>query len=426
MDVRSIVFSALRDQKITQRELNRILRAASEEDTELLTGLYQGNASFASPKLKAQLGDYLKTQNTALQGLQPALSGFSLRVGRAAVLCSSADGVLSGDELASAHKTLSERFGDEAASRILLRSIGVRAETITADGAQWLKDNYEPMAGHLDGIEALLIAYGAGQRVLDANENNVIDAGDIGLGANDENAEVFALDALLADRVRVAAAMVEAAYEMDAAGHPFELARTHAFSETFWQIEKEGHGVFALKEGVRPSDAMNDIFENPYDYGFECATALVIVYYRAVQRALGDEDFDRVFTKMRIGPWSYDRKLRRALFQRTPLSRYKAAPDHFDNTLPGDYAYIRNWDVSPESKKMGWQGENLIVLPNGLVYGHPFGISTVDTVIDYLNMHRNPGSTESASFQQVEQRLRPSVLEHDLLAEPPTRPRLSP
>ena len=52
--------------------------------------------------------------------------------------------------------------------------------------------------------------------------------------------------------------------------------------------------VIVIKEGVKPSDAMNAFQEGPTITG--CAEVCEFVYYRAIQALIGDEKFNYIFS----------------------------------------------------------------------------------------------------------------------------------
>jgi protein-glutamine gamma-glutamyltransferase len=172
---------------------------------------------------------------------------------------------------------------------------------------------------------------------------------------------------------------------MGRAGHDFALIKDHRANPAFFAVGDGG--VFTLKQGVEPADAVRDIFASPGKYGFECATAMVIVYYKAMLDLLGDEDFNRICGDLRIGPWAQEGDL--ASVKRSGGSGTEPASAASIAALkPGEYRYIRNWDVSAKGKAAGWQGENVIYLGQGKYYGHPFGVASAETIISHLNTHR--------------------------------------
>jgi protein-glutamine gamma-glutamyltransferase len=206
----------------------------------------------------------------------------------------------------------------------------------------------------------------------------------------------------LVDRATIGAALVQASLDLNKSGIDFELWQNHRFNPELWEPDALGAGTFHPKPGVRASEALLDIFENGERYGFECATAMVVVHYKAILDLIGPERFDRIGTDLIVGPWRYEWDL--ATVRRDKGSSMKpAAPERIGELRAGDYAYFKNWDVSPAGAAAGWKGENTIYLgkdENGvdLFYGHPFGVTTADKIVEHLNGHRNPGSTTSASM----------------------------
>lgn len=152
-------------------------------------------------------------------------------------------------------------------------------------------------------------------------------------------------------------------------------------NEYYWKRTSEGG--FLLKSSVAPSKAINDIFNNGRYYGTECATAIVIVYYKAVLDTFGAEAFDRIFTDIYLMDWQN-------LNGKLKVSTNRNPPEVF----PADCRYFKNPDVNPLTPE--WQGENAIDLGNRYYYGHGIGMSTGDNIIYALNRHRKPGSNVSA------------------------------
>jgi protein-glutamine gamma-glutamyltransferase len=221
---------------------------------------------------------------------------------------------------------------------------------------------------------------------------------------------VRALDRAVGDRRRIGQAMVKACEDMDRAKHEFALIKDQTFSSTFW--EGEGGGTFHIKPGVRPSDALKDIFANPAAYKFECATALVIVHEKAMLDLVGEADFDRLCPKLRIGPWETDDTFVEHVRSEGSALR-EASRDRRRTLRAGDYGYFKNWQVSDEGRDAGWQGENVIALGDGRFYGHPFGITDEKTIVDHLNAQRRFGAWKSAGLLDLRMELEPSILDED-------------
>ena len=157
----------------------------------------------------------------------------------------------------------------------------------------------------------------------------------------------------------------------------FKVFRDSICNTEYWRRTDEGG--FELKEGVSPSDAIMDIFRHGREYGTECATAIVIVFYRAVLNIYGSELFDRGFGSIYLMNW-----------QQAYRDLGVATQRHPDDYFPGDCRYFSNPDVNPLTPE--WQGENTIDFGNGEYYGHGIGIMNADGIIRALNQNRVPGS----------------------------------
>lgn len=173
-------------------------------------------------------------------------------------------------------------------------------------------------------------------------------------------------------------------YRSDFAFSTFEKAKAN---DKYWELTPEGG--FLLKDGVKASDAIKDIYANGSQYATECATAMVILYYKALLNIYPEELFNKVFPKIHLMNWHYiNRELRHIGY----VEKY---PDY----LPGDRRYFKNPDVNPETPE--WQGENVIDLGNGTYYGHGIGIGDANDIINALNENRKEGTTTSAYFMDV-------------------------
>lgn len=162
---------------------------------------------------------------------------------------------------------------------------------------------------------------------------------------------------------------------------PFRIFQESFCNEAYWDRRQDGG--FVLKSGARPSRAVEDIFISTRMYGTECATAIVIIYYKAVLDVYMPELFDRAFPRIVLMNW-------RDMDQLIDPATYRGLADY----LPGDCRYVRNPDVDPLTPE--WQGENVIDLGNGRYYGHGIGLGSIDYFIDALNRNRREGSQASA------------------------------
>ena len=175
--------------------------------------------------------------------------------------------------------------------------------------------------------------------------------------------------------------IIDASTDLYKSGIRFRTFRETICNENFWDRTEEGG--FSLKEGIKPSDAIEDIFRRGRSYGTECATAIVIVYYKAVLDMFKPELFDQSFEGIYLMNWQHVNK-------HLGVVTYRDLEEYF----PGDCRYFANPDVNPLTPE--WQGENAIDLGNGQYYGHGIGITSGDGIIRALNQNRISGSEVSA------------------------------
>lgn len=196
--------------------------------------------------------------------------------------------------------------------------------------------------------------------------------------------EKFAYDSLeaLKFELRLRREIVQASKALNKSGMAFEVFRDSKANPQYWT---RGHdGGFALKPGVKASDAIRDIFNNGSKYGTECATAMQIVYYKALLEIFPESDFNRMFGDIYLMNWhNLSRELRS-----TGLMHPETV------FLPGDRRYFKNPDVNPKTPE--WQGENVIELGDGRYYGHGIGIHRAETIIDALNDNRRRNADREA------------------------------
>lgn len=175
--------------------------------------------------------------------------------------------------------------------------------------------------------------------------------------------------------------IVRASYALYRGRLKFRVFHESICNEAYWY--RRNDGGFVLRKDVRASDAVNDIFLNTRMYGTECATAIVIIYYKAVLDSYGEDLYNATFPEIVLMNW-------RQIDELIGVTLYRQLPDY----VPGDCRYFRNPDVNPLTPE--WQGENTIELGNGLHYGHGIGIGTPDKFIEALNRNRIEGSPISA------------------------------
>lgn len=173
--------------------------------------------------------------------------------------------------------------------------------------------------------------------------------------------------------------IITSALELFQSGFQFRTFVTSFCNEEYWQ--RTALGGFQLRPGVSSSIAIRDIFKNGKMYGTECATAMIIIFYKALLELYDEEMFNHLFANLLLYTWDYDRDLKLIT---------KTAGD----IVPGDLVYFKNPQVNPAS--IEWQGENAIYLGNSFYYGHGVGVKTKEQIIYLLNDRRIPSAFISA------------------------------
>ncbi|TVY10256.1 protein-glutamine gamma-glutamyltransferase [Paenibacillus cremeus] len=180
--------------------------------------------------------------------------------------------------------------------------------------------------------------------------------------------------------LRLRLAITEAAVALDKSAAEFASFKRSRCNPAFW--DRTDKGGFQLRSGVLPSNAIQDIFSNSSLYAFECATAIIIILYKALLDTIGAEAFNRMFKDLYLLSWNHDNDL------------HLTTMYEHDEAYPGDVQYFKNPEVNPRT--MEWQGENVVRLSGNRFFGHGIGIGGSDKIIGKLNKHRIPGSTVSA------------------------------
>lgn len=223
------------------------------------------------------------------------------------------------------------------------------------------------------------------QAVIDAEyEENSVEREIISeLASSSEQYSYDSLDQLKFE-LRLRKEIIAASHELDKSGLKFAVFRKTKCNPAYWDRTEDGG--FVLKDNVKPSDAIFDIFKNGSQYSTECATGMMIVYYKALLNVYSESLFNKSFPKIELMNWHRIDKLLRE------VGLMKQREDY----LPGDRRYFKNPDVNPLTPQ--WQGENVIDLGNGLYYGHGIGIHKADTIIQELNKNRSEAADESAKL----------------------------
>ncbi|SFL73500.1 protein-glutamine gamma-glutamyltransferase [Salibacterium qingdaonense] len=177
---------------------------------------------------------------------------------------------------------------------------------------------------------------------------------------------------------------IEAAEALQKSGASFEIFADTYADPNYWNVTSAGG--LRLRYGTSPAEALQDIYRNGSAYGFECATAMIIVFYYAALQTIGQTAFNRLFPNLYLYSWHMD----------TDLGLQSIQTDFY---IPGDVVYFNNPDFHSDSPQ--WQGENAVVLMNDLFFGHGIGITTANEMIRVLNELRQPGSDQSAYITNV-------------------------
>ena len=175
--------------------------------------------------------------------------------------------------------------------------------------------------------------------------------------------------------------IISASQEMNKGQIGFRVFKKSICNEKFWTRTEEGG--FLLKDNVNPYDGIEDIFKNSSLYGTECSTAIIIIYYRALQKIFPEDLFNEKFEKLHLMNWHY-------IDSDLDINSFENVNEY----LPGDCRYFANPDVNPKTPE--WQGENAIDLGDGTYFGHGLGILTENQIIAALNKRRKPEATKSA------------------------------
>jgi protein-glutamine gamma-glutamyltransferase len=179
--------------------------------------------------------------------------------------------------------------------------------------------------------------------------------------------------------------MIDSAIALNESEVEFSVFQTSKFNSLYWRKTPRG---YMLRPGVLPSAAIKDIFHNGNEYGFECSTAIVVIFYYAVLQSIEEQAFNRLFNHLLVWDWSYDDDLG---------IKTRVGSDF----IPGDVMYFYN----PDYENPVWIGENVVFLGENKYFGHGIGIGTAEEMIKALNTLRKEGATRSARLIHQHSRL---------------------
>jgi len=190
--------------------------------------------------------------------------------------------------------------------------------------------------------------------------------------------------------IKLRKSIVNASKDLDRSKFFFKVFRKSKCNSDYWH--RTENGGFTLENGIKPSEAIKDIYIHSSQYGTECSTAIVIVYYKALVDIFPEDLFNKLFSEIYLMNWQH-------LDYDFGIADYMNVADD----IPGDCKYFKNPDVDPLTPE--WQGENVICLDNDIYYGHGVGILSAKKVIEALNKERNSDSQVSAYLMNSAKRL---------------------
>jgi protein-glutamine gamma-glutamyltransferase len=240
-------------------------------------------------------------------------------------------------------------------------------------------------------------ALGRKVELRDTGKRGEVDPGDVMTYRKDGKLHRVKLGTTRFEQARIQLGVVSAARQFADAGVSFAgTDADYAVNKSLWWMGYGGR--MGVRAGVKPSDAINDIFKNGDQYGMECATATMVILHKAILDRIGPEDFDQAFARLKLFRWT-DKDTD---FQET--ERVGKLPGF----VPGDHTYFKNPDFAPEHS--AWQGENVIYLGNGEYFGHGVGIADEKQIVEMLNSLRKPNARVGARRDDFELRLDPKNL----------------
>jgi hypothetical protein len=194
--------------------------------------------------------------------------------------------------------------------------------------------------------------------------------------------------------------VVEAAHDLAAGGAQFSPShQSDKVNSALWTMGYGGK-IQARKflpndQLGKPSAALQDIFDNGNAYAFECATAMMVIYHKAILDHIGADKFDALFSQPRMLSffrWSIEDEDYTKVKKLVEDDKIIKQPPK-----PGAHYYFLNPDASDENSAFG--GENVLYLGDGTYYAHGIVgdsgsyIVTEDEIMATLSALRKPGAT---------------------------------
>ncbi|WP_431799747.1 protein-glutamine gamma-glutamyltransferase [Halobacillus andaensis] len=230
-----------------------------------------------------------------------------------------------------------------------------------------------------------------GGRLVEQDEINAANSEEemiVGIMSSSQNVYAFhSMDALKFE-LRVRRSILRSAELMNQSEVKFATFDTTRSDPRYWIVTN--YGAIRLRPGVKPSAAIQDIYSNSREYAFECAGAMLIIYYHAVLNVIGESAFNFLFPDIYIYSWHAD----------SDLGLYPVYTRRF---LPGDIVYFDNPDFDPQAPQ--WRGENAVFLGNDLYFGHGLGILSSEQMVITLNELRRPDAGRSSYLTNLVVRL---------------------
>ncbi len=238
--------------------------------------------------------------------------------------------------------------------------------------------------------------FGPKASLIDSGEKGVLDPKDKLVRVIDGKSKTVALGKTRYQQAEMQLLVARAAYDFHAEGIDFAQRKGEwKVNQKLWWVGYAGQ--MGVRYGVRPSEALADIFKNGHLYGMECATATMVVLHKAILDRIGPDDFDKAFPRLQLYRWNK---------QDDDFLAVKRSLES-KNLWPGDHAYFANPDVHPNYR--AFQGENVIYLGDDKFFGHGMGVMSRKQILAELDSMRKAGAKKKAFLDPMRVRLDPKA-----------------